>query len=182
MLVDTEKYEGQIAICCDSKMGIYGSHSFLKGKKTERLASRVSTEMSGHGLLTLAVIAVLRSVSRKAQAAMLRDTKQRVPRIQIVTDNTIFAAAFAARIQKKQTPTTPALRIGKNFDILLNRILKNFTIDVVMIPAGDRQIGDLRNWAVRSLDTRNYVGVESVLLPSAIAHIDRPQSQTQVRV
>ena len=182
MLVDTSNFEGQIAVACDSRKGIYASHSFLKGRKTERLASRVSTEMSAHGCLTLAVIAVLRSVSKKAQAKMLQGTNQKFARIQLVTDSPVFAAAFTARVGKKQTPTTPQLRIGKNFDILLNRILSRFTIDVAMLPVGDRQIDELRAWAVRSLDTKNYADVPSVLIPAAIAHIDRPQALTQVRI
>jgi hypothetical protein len=180
MLVDTEHYQGQIAVSCDSKKGIYGSHSFLKGRKTERLASRTSTEMSAHALLTLAVIAVLRSVSRKAQAAMIRDTKERMPRIQVVCDSPVFQAAFTARIANKQNAVTPHLKLGKNFSKLLTQVLKHFIIDVVMIPPGDRQIDELRTWAVRSLDTRNYVDVPSVLIPAAIAHIDRPQAQVRV--
>jgi hypothetical protein len=180
MLVDTLTHQGQIVVACDSSKGIYASHSFLKGRKTERLASRTSTEMSAHALLCLGVIAVVRSISRKAQTAMLRDTKLKQPRIQIVTDNPIFAAAFTARIQSKQSATTPQLRIGRNFDVLLNRVLKNFVLDVVMIPPGDRQIDELRTWAVRSLDTRNYADVPSVLIPAAIAHIDRPQAQVRV--
>jgi hypothetical protein len=128
--VDFEKFDGQISLWADRRRGIWCNEIVFNGTRNSRTGGQAPTSTSAHGLLVLALINALRSVSKR-QAAKAAGSRQVKPRLNIVSCNQKFCDALRAMTRNdKATLAKRPFKAGRNFLRPLARELARFEVSL----------------------------------------------------
>ncbi len=173
MKYDRATHEGLILLAADKRRGTWAAQMILTGQRTLRLGGQLPTEMSNHGLLSVALATMLRQSTRAQAERLAADAGVRKPRLLVATMDATFADALRAKITQDATiGAAKPLRIGRNFVGLLAQQVARFEITLMTPEDGDHTILVLRDWATKMLPSPTLLAsVPASLAPTAVSQV-----------
>jgi hypothetical protein len=154
-----------IRIIGDRRRGIWANLVAPRNARSTQTAGRIGTEASRHTLLAVALIAALRSISRRTIEQLQADPRKKL-RIRVATLDADFGPAMMALLKKQIS----AAKIGKNFEHELVRLLRKF--DVQFVNADNGALLALHNWANVHMFAENFIAaVPAAFRPVAASQL-----------
>jgi hypothetical protein len=153
--------DGVINLVAYRARGVWAAQLRIPGSPTIRTAGRLNSSASAHTLLSVALTATLRSIS-KPKAAELSGGRFK-PVIELRCSDPTFFAALQAKAQRLDQPR---FRVGRNFHVELARQLAR--ISPVFVTE-EKSFLALKNWALQTVpDPRMDIAFEPAVVSQPI--------------
>lgn len=174
MKVDFDKCDGQILLFASPRRGIWSYEIVLKNNsRNTRTAGQAPTSTSAHGLLVLALLSALKSISKRQASKAVTHRTNKV-RLNIVSSDRTFADALRAMMLNDMTIlVNKPFRAGRNLLRPLARELARF--DVTLTTDADDEsylfqaLGNFARLHVR--DPKELASLPSILVPVVVSTV-----------
>jgi hypothetical protein len=168
IVVDFSKFEARILLSSDRRSGVWASETLTKGKTRIRNAGQLPADASSHSLLVVALMAALRSISKRDATRLVEDADWVItkPRVLVVSRSADFGDALHGKVNGQNGKL---LRAGKQFMRELARQVVRFdlTFDT---DEENKPILNLRKWAQTSVPDPESVLSIFPIATSAVIH------------
>lgn len=134
-----------IRIVADRRRGLWAHKISARSQRAVQVTGRVNAEASRNTLLTVALIAALRGVSRRTIETLQPNPNEKVS-IRVATLEPDFGSGVERLMNASSQLDTKQLKVGKNLVAELLRLLQKFDVEIVHEPDHTGLLGML-NWS-----------------------------------
>lgn len=170
MKIDFNTEDALIVVAADKRKGVWSNNSLVRNQRNVKTAGSLPTMASAHTLLTVALVAALKSITRRNISKLIEGTTRIKPTVVVASQDRSFLAAINSIVQNEGKETANPLHAGKNFLSILKDQLWRFHLVTRSPEDGDFTILALADWANKQLAAPKLIaGIPPSLAPTIVS-------------